>query len=65
MNNEEPQLTQIANIQVANAGHKLPEQAQVSTCSIPRPFGFSHLINQWQPMGIRVTLNIPFIGNDL
>lgn len=64
MNNEEPQLTQIANIQIANAGHKLPEQAQVATCNIPRPLGFSHLINQWQPMGIRVTLNIPFVGND-
>jgi len=63
-NNEEPQLTQIANLQVASAGHKLPEQAQVAVSQIPRPFNFMHLINQWQPMGIRVTLNIPFIGND-
>jgi hypothetical protein len=23
-----------------------------------------NLINQWQPMGVRVVLNIPFIGND-
>lgn len=64
MNNEEPELTQIANLQIAHAGHKLPEQADVSTLTIPRPFSFSHLINQWQPMGIRVVLNIPFIGND-
>ena len=64
MNNEEPQLTQVANIQIASSGHKLPEQVQVAQCSIPRPFGFEHLIHQWQPMGIRVTLNIPFIGND-
>ena len=64
MNNEEPQLTQVANIQIASSGHKLPEQAQVAQCSIPRPFGFEHLIHQWQPMGIRVTLNIPFVGND-
>ncbi|UCR92515.1 MAG: hypothetical protein [Apis polycipivirus] len=64
MNNEEPQLTQIANLQIASAGHKLPEQSQVATCSIPRPFGLFDLIHQWQPMGIRVTLNIPFVGDD-
>lgn len=64
MNNEEPQLTQIANLQISHEGHKLPEQAKVAETSIPRPFGFLDLINQWQPMGIRVVLNLPFIGND-
>lgn len=62
--NEEPQATQIANIQIANEGHKLPEQSRIPECSIPRPFSFEHLIHQWQPMGIRVTLNLPFTGND-
>nr|UMO75667.1 MAG: putative capsid protein 3 [Polycipiviridae sp.] len=64
MNNEEPQLTQIANLQISHEGHKLPEQSQVAETSIPRPFSFINLINQWQPMGIRVVLNLPFIGND-
>lgn len=64
MNNEEPELTQIANLQIAHEGHKLPEQSQVAQSSIPRPFNFMNLINQWQPMGIRVVLNLPFIGND-
>ncbi|ASK12193.1 putative capsid protein [Solenopsis invicta virus 4] len=64
MNNEEPQLTQIANLQISHEGHKLPEQSQVATTTIPRPFTFMSLINQWQPMGVRVVLNIPFIGND-
>lgn len=64
MNNEEPTLTEIANLQIAHEGHKLPEQAQVATSSIPRPFTFMNLINQWQPMGCRVVLNLPFIGND-
>nr|UMO75643.1 MAG: putative capsid protein 3 [Polycipiviridae sp.] len=62
--NEEPEATQIANLQISSASHKLPEQSQVSTCQIPRPFGFEHLIHQWQPMGIRVLLNLPFTGND-
>lgn len=62
--NEEPQSTQQANNQIASDGHKLPEQSRVPQCFIPRPFSFEHLIHQWQPMGIRVTLNTPFTGND-
>nr|UMO75691.1 MAG: putative capsid protein 3 [Polycipiviridae sp.] len=62
--NEEPEATQIANLQISSASHKLPEQSQVSTCQIPRPFGYEHLIHQWQPMGVRVILNLPFTGND-
>lgn len=62
--NEEPQYTEIANVQIASTSHKLPEQSRLPPCSIPRPFGFEHLIHQWQPMGIRVVLNLPFTGND-
>lgn len=64
MDNEEPQLTQIANLQIAHDGHKLPEQSRIPTLQIPRPFGFLDLIHQWQPMGIRVKLNLPFTSND-
>nr|QKE56314.1 MAG: putative capsid protein [Polycipiviridae sp.] len=64
MDNEEPQLTQIANLQISDDGHKLPEQSRIPTLQIPRPFNFNDLIHQWQPMGIRVKLNLPFTGND-
>lgn len=64
MSNEEPQTTQQQNIQLPSESHKLPEQSKIPDCSIPRPFSFEHLIHQWQPMGIRVTLNLPFTGND-
>lgn len=64
MENEEPTVTEAANEQIAVGGHKLPEQSRVPSCPIPRPFSFEHLIHQWQPMGFRVTLNLPFTGND-
>jgi len=31
---------------------------------VPRPFGLFDLIRQWQPMGYRVVVNLPYIGND-
>lgn len=62
--NEEPEYTEAANVQIAIAGHKLPEQSRLPSCDIPRPFSFEHLIHQWQPMGVRVVFNIPFTGND-
>lgn len=64
MSNEEPQYTQEQNVELPSESHKLPEQSRLPECSIPRPFTFEHLIHQWQPMGIRVTLNLPFTGND-
>lgn len=64
MNNEEPELTPAANVQVSTTGHKLPEQARVASCSIPRGISILNLIHQWQPMGIRVIVNLPFTGND-
>ncbi|ASK12199.1 putative capsid protein [Lasius neglectus virus 1] len=64
MDNEEPQLSEIANLQISHEGHKLPEQSRVATTQSPRGFDFDHLIRQWQPMGIRVKLAVPFYGND-
>nr|QRW42901.1 hypothetical protein 3 [Nuksystermes virus] len=31
---------------------------------IPRPFGIQDLIRRWQPMGFRVVVNLPFLGDD-
>lgn len=64
MNSEEPILAAAANVQVSTTGHKLPEQAKFPVSSIPRPMSFFSLINQWQPMGIRVVVNLPFTGDD-
>lgn len=64
MNNEEPELTPASNIQVGTTGHKLPEQARVATCQVPRGISMANLIYQWQPMGIRVIVNLPFTGDD-
>lgn len=64
MDNEEPILSNIANLQISHEGHKLPEQSRVPTTQFPRGFDFEHLIHQWQPMGIRAVLNLPFYGND-
>ena len=64
MDNEEPVLSEIANSQISHDGHKLPEQSRVATTQVPRGFDVDHLIKQWQPMGIRVKLAVPFYGND-
>lgn len=62
--NEEPQYTEIANVQLNANSHKLPEMPRLPPCSIPRPFDVDHLMKQWQPMGIRVVVNTPFTGDD-
>lgn len=31
---------------------------------ISRPFGLMDIFRKWQPMGIRVVINLPYIGND-
>ena len=32
--------------------------------AIPRPFTFNDIIHRWQPMGIRIIVNLPYISND-
>lgn len=64
MNSEEPIQAISMNQQVAGDGHKLPEQAKVSSCMIPRPISHLNWIHQWQPMGIRVVVDLPFVSDD-
>lgn len=64
MNAEEPIQTIGQNQILGSQGEDLPEQSQVATTTMPRPMSVSSLIYQWQPMGIRVIVNLPFIGND-
>lgn len=65
MNQEEPNLTLPANQQISTTGVPLTEEAQQPMItSMPRSISILTLIHQWQPMGIRIILDLPFIGND-
>lgn len=62
MNNEEPIQNITLNSPVQS--HKLKEQGTVSSYCVPRPVSILSLMYQWQPMGIRIILDLPFTGND-
>lgn len=64
MNNEEPIRSGNENQVVSTQGVKLPEQTQVCVTAMPRQMNMTNLIYQWQPMGFRIVLNLPFISND-
>lgn len=64
MNNEEPITTAAANETVGTTGTPIPEQTQIAMRCIPRALSILSLIHQWQPMGIRVVIDLPFVGND-
>lgn len=64
MNNEEPVQSAEQNVQLSTTGVPLPEQTRVCYTNMPRQVSILSWINQWQPMGIRVVLNLPFTGND-
>lgn len=40
-----------------------PRKSRVLS-TIPRPFSFDDIIHRWQPMGIRIIVDIPYIAND-
>lgn len=65
MNNEEPIPIQTLNINRDEPARPMPEQAMAQVPpSIPRSINFYSLLHQWQPMGIRVVVNLPFVGDD-
>lgn len=64
MDNQEPELTQISNLELLHSGHKLPEQSLIPSTPAINETSINDIIHQWQPMGIRVSMNLPFIGND-
>lgn len=49
---------------ISTAGSDIPEQTSQPYTQMPRQVSFTNLIYQWQPMGFRVILNLPFIGDD-
>lgn len=64
MNNQENGLALLENIQIGEPSKAQPEQSAQVERHVFRPISFVNLIHQWQPMGIRITIQIPFIGND-
>lgn len=64
MNSEEPVESAQQNDQVSTQGHDLPEQGKVGRSTMPRQVSVLDWIYQWQPMGYRVVVNLPFTGND-
>lgn len=52
------------NQQLSTDGSVIPEQASVPVATMPRSLSILNLINQWQPMGFRIILNLPFVGDD-
>ena len=63
-NNNYPAKTPLENEIVSTEGTPLPEQPKVPVTTMPRPISMANLIYQWQPMGYRVVLNLPFVGDD-
>lgn len=65
MNAEEPLQAPLQNLQIGAPSGSLPETHELRVVhSIPRPISFFSLIHQWQPMGIRIIINTPFVGDD-
>lgn len=64
MDNQEPELTPISNLELLHSGHKLPEQSLIPDVPAINQTTVNDIIHQWQPMGIRVSMNLPFVGND-
>lgn len=64
MNNEEPIRSANENQVISTQDTDLPEQAKQPFTSMPRTISILNLINQWQPMGFRIVLNLPYVGDD-
>lgn len=64
MNSEEPIRSVVENEAVSTQGTPLPEQPTIRLTAMPRQMNMTSLIYQWQPMGMRIVLNLPFISDD-
>lgn len=64
MNSEEKLQSTDQNDTIGQKGELLPDQTRIGNTSMPRQVSILNWINQWQPMGIRIVLNLPFVGDD-
>lgn len=62
MNNEEPVQEVVQNSDVP--GEILPEMSVNASLPMVKTLSLTQLIYQWQPMGIRVKVDLPFISED-
>lgn len=60
----EKERTDVIDQQPINDATILPEQPGTPKDNSPHIFDLDHYIKTWQPMGIRITVNLPFIGDD-
>lgn len=60
----EKERTDVIDQQPINDATILPEQPGTPHGISPGTFDLDHYIKTWQPMGIRVIVNLPFIGDD-
>nr|WPV03044.1 putative capsid protein [buhirugu virus 17] len=49
---------------VSTTGTDIPEQPNQPQVAMPRQINVFNIIHQWQPMGFRVVVNLPFVGDD-
>nr|UDL13975.1 MAG: hypothetical protein [Xiangshan picorna-like virus 6] len=64
MNAEEPIGVINDNVPAGSLAHKIPEQARIAVCNMPRQISMMNLMYQWQPMGFRIVIDLPFVSND-
>lgn len=60
----EKERTDVIDQQMIIDATNLPEQPGIPHGTNPNTFDMNHYIRTWQPMGIRVLLNLPFVGDD-
>lgn len=60
----EKERTDVIDQQPINDATTLPEQPGTPSGTTPNIFDLNHFITTWQPMGIRIAINLPFIGDD-
>lgn len=64
MNAEEPVSAPLENLQINTPSEPLPETKQLPKVGLPMQVSLLSLMHQWQPMGIRITIGLPFVGSD-
>lgn len=62
--NPQPTTSVVENQIVGTQKSDVPEQVSLPVTAMPRQISILSWINQWQPMGYRIILALPFTGND-
>ena len=60
----QPTTSVVENQVIGTEKSDIPEQVSLPRTTMPRQVSTLSWINQWQPMGYRIILALPFTGND-